>query len=98
MREKYEDVVMINGISTDVLGKVLDFIYSGSISVTSDSVCDLLEGAEYTQIGGTLSCLSRVTGVSVAEKVTCHFRKHWSPLTVNTKLNGFCHKKFTWLS
>jgi len=54
MREKYAEVVQITGISDFVLGKVLDFIYAGSVSMTADTVCDLLEGAEYAQVDGEL--------------------------------------------
>jgi len=54
MREKYVEVVPVTGISDFVLEKVLDFIYAGSISVRADTVCDLLEGAEYAQVDGEL--------------------------------------------
>jgi len=54
MREKYAEFVQITGISDLVLEKVLDFIYAGSVSVTADTVCDLLEGAEYAQVDGEL--------------------------------------------
>jgi len=55
MREKYAEVVQITGISDLILEKVLDFTYTGSVSMTADTVCDLLEGAEYAQIGGELN-------------------------------------------
>jgi len=58
MREKYAEVVQITGISDFVLEKVLDFIYAGSVSITTDTVCDLLEGAEYAQVDGELIILN----------------------------------------
>jgi len=58
MREKYAEVVPITGISDFVLEKVLDFIYAGSVSMTADTVCDLLEGAEYAQVDGELIILN----------------------------------------
>jgi len=58
MREKYAEVVPVTGISDFVLEKVLDFIYAGSVSMTTDTVCDLLEGTEYTQVDGELIILN----------------------------------------
>jgi len=47
-------VVQITGTSDFVIEKVVDFIYAGSVSMTADTVCDLLEGAEYAQVDGEL--------------------------------------------
>ena len=58
MREKYAEVVQITGISDLILEKVLDFIYAGSVPMTADTVCDLLEGAEYAQVDGELIILN----------------------------------------
>jgi len=50
MREKYEEVVKVSKITDDLLGKVLDFVYSGYVELREDCVCEFLDGADYMQL------------------------------------------------
>jgi len=50
MREKYESVVDIRNMKQETLGSILDFIYTGYVTVTDDNVSDLLESSDYAQI------------------------------------------------
>jgi len=50
MREKYEKVVKVSKVTDDLLGKVLDFVYSGYVELSDDCVCELLEVADYVHL------------------------------------------------
>jgi len=57
MQEKYENAAKLENISPGILEAVLDFAYTGTVNVTEDTVCELLDAAEFTQLQGTLIAL-----------------------------------------
>nr|CAB3259905.1 kelch-like protein 20 [Phallusia mammillata] len=50
MREKYEGIVKIKQISCQRLANLIEFIYSGKITITEENVIEILDDAEYTEI------------------------------------------------
>ena len=47
MKEKYENSVTLNNISTKSMQIIIDFIYTGKIVIDNQNVMDLLSGADY---------------------------------------------------
>nr|CAB3259894.1 kelch-like protein 20 [Phallusia mammillata] len=50
MKEKYEGVVEVKQIPHQRLSNIIEFIYSGRISITEENVTEILDDAEYTQM------------------------------------------------
>jgi len=52
MEEKYNKVAKIANISPKVLESILNFAYTGLVTVAEDNIWELLDAAEFTQIPG----------------------------------------------
>ena len=50
MQERYQSSADIKGVSVETMSILLEFVYSQSITVTSESVFDLYVAADYMQI------------------------------------------------
>ena len=50
MKEKYESNATVSGVGAEPLKLLIDYMYTGSITVTSDNVFDLLAAADYLQM------------------------------------------------
>ena len=51
MKEKYRDPVQINGFDGKAVKTLIDFMYSGEITIKNENVMDLLAASDYLQVG-----------------------------------------------
>ena len=50
MKEKYQDPVQINGFDGKAVKTLIDFMYSGEITIKNENVMDLLAASDYLQM------------------------------------------------
>ena len=50
MKEKYQDSVQINGFDGKAVKALIDFIYSGEVTIKNENVMDLLAVSDYLQV------------------------------------------------
>ena len=50
MKERYESIANVQGISNEVFKMVLEFMYTGSIQLNENNVMDILLASDYLQI------------------------------------------------
>ncbi|XP_078490691.1 kelch-like protein 12 isoform X3 [Ciona intestinalis] len=50
MKEKYKDCVEVNGVDVESMNNLVQFMYTGEISINIDSVCYLLAVTDYLQM------------------------------------------------
>ncbi|XP_076817545.1 kelch-like protein 12 [Clavelina lepadiformis] len=66
MKEKFEKEVSINGLSSDIMGAIIEFMYTCEINLTKENVFELLAASEQLQIPSIKECCNKflVTCVS----------------------------------
>ena len=52
MQEKYDRKATIKGVSIAIMEAVINYLYTGDISLNDNNVYDFLDTAEYLQIPG----------------------------------------------
>ena len=50
MRERYENIIEIQSVEGEIMKALVDFIYSGSVTINDENVMSLLSGADYLQL------------------------------------------------
>ncbi|XP_078491119.1 kelch-like protein 38 [Ciona intestinalis] len=50
MKEKYKDCVEVNGVDVESMNNLVQFMYTGEISINMDNVCKLLAVTDYLQM------------------------------------------------
>lgn len=50
MQETYQETIELKGVSEVGLEAILDFVYSGVLTLTTDNVCDVLTAAAHLQV------------------------------------------------
>ena len=51
MKEKYQDSVQISGFDGKAVKALIDFMYSGEVTIKNENVMDLLAASDYLQMG-----------------------------------------------
>ena len=51
MKEKYHDAVQISGFNGKAVKALIDFMYSGEVTIKNENVMDLLAASNYLQVG-----------------------------------------------
>jgi len=57
MKEKYAKEIVLQNIPALAIDALLNFIYTGVISLNLDNAVDILEVASFSQTPGTLWCI-----------------------------------------
>ena len=57
MQERYGSVANIYGVSNDVMEKIINFMYTGTIKLTEDNVMEILVTSDYLQMDGEFLCI-----------------------------------------
>ena len=60
MQEKYKNVVTLHETRADVMKCIIDFIYTGQLSINHDNAFDLIATADYLCIKRKVACLLRI--------------------------------------
>ena len=59
MKEKYQKVIKIQGITKDAMEEILNFIYCGKIELNDSNVLNVLEAASIMQVLGIIEFLEK---------------------------------------
>jgi len=60
MQEKYNNVVTLEETRADVVKCIIDFIYTGQLSINCDNAFDVVAAADYLCIKRKIACLLRL--------------------------------------
>jgi len=52
MKEKYQNVVEIKGISSDIFQLIVDYVYSGTAKINDETVFDMMAASDYLDMNG----------------------------------------------
>ena len=52
MREKYQDDIVLNGITKESMELLIEFIYTGRIVIKKENVCNLLSASDMLGVPG----------------------------------------------
>ena len=97
MKEQYQHKATVEGVAKTIIADILDFLYSGTIEITSNNVYEMMEAADYLNISAVKTfCTEFLTEeVKIENCLTLkRFTKSYDLNDLSEKVDNFIEKHF----